>query len=377
MFEGFIEPGGILFVVLLIFLFLFLVQLFYYGFFFLRFAFYKEQPSLSKTEGVSVVICARNEYQQLEENLPIILTQDYSEFEVVVVNHASEDDTSFLLSRMSEQYPNLKIVEIRENINFFDGKKFPLSIGIKSASYDRVLLTDADCKPVSNQWIALMAAGFSKEKKIVLGYGACTSSTGLLNKLVRFDTVQIALQYFSYALAGIPYMGVGRNMAYRKSLFYEKKGFTSHYSINSGDDDLFINQAATHQNTRIVVDPDSFTFSASKKSFHEWWNQKKRHLSTGRYYRLKHKLLLSLYTLSTVLFYVIFALLLSFNYTIYPVLALFIVRLTMQLYIYRKTLTRLHEKGIWLLVPLFEIILILVNIVITGSAFLSKDTKWK
>jgi glycosyltransferase involved in cell wall biosynthesis len=377
MFEGFIEPGGILFVVLLIFLFLFLVQLFYYGFFFIRFAFYKERPSLSKIEGVSVVICARNEYRQLEENLPIILTQDYPEFEVVVVNHASEDESSFLLSQMAEQYPNLKIVEIRENINFFDGKKFPLSIGIKSASYDRILLTDADCKPKSNRWISLMATGFSKEKEIVLGYGAYTSSRNLLNKLVRFDTVQIALQYFSYALAGIPYMGVGRNMAYRKSLFYEKKGFTSHYFINSGDDDLFINKAATHQNTRIVVDPESFTFSASKKSFREWWNQKKRHLSTGRYYRLKHKFLLSLYTLSTVLFYSSFALLLSFNYTIFPVLALFIVRLTMQLLIYRKTLTRLHEKGIWGLVPFFEIILVLFNIVITGSAFLSKDTKWK
>jgi hypothetical protein len=278
---------------------------------------------------------------------------------------------------MAEQYPNLKIVEIRENINFFDGKKFPLSIGIKSASYDRILLTDADCKPKSNRWISLMATGFSKEKEIVLGYGAYTSSRNLLNKLVRFDTVQIALQYFSYALAGIPYMGVGRNMAYRKCLFYEKKGFTSHYFINSGDDDLFINKAATHQNTRIVVDPESFTFSASKKSFREWWNQKKRHLSTGRYYRLKHKFLLSLYTLSTVLFYSSFALLLSFNYTIFPVLALFIVRLTMQLLIYRKTLTRLHEKGIWGLVPFFEIILVLFNIVITGSAFLSKDTKWK
>ena len=377
MLDGFFEPGGIRFIFLLVFLFLFLVQLFYYGFFFLRFAYYKERSSPSKTEGVSVVICARNEYQHLQENLPIILTQDYPEFEVVIVNHASEDETSFLLSNMSEQYPHLKIVEIREDINFFDGKKFPLSIGIKSASYDRILLTDADCKPISKHWISLMSEGFSKEKEIILGYGAYIDSKSLLNKIIRFDTVHIALQYFSYALAGIPYMGVGRNMAYRKSLFYEKKGFTSHYSIHSGDDDLFINQAATRLNTKIAVNPESFTYSESKKTFKEWWNQKKRHLSTGRYYRWKHKLLLTLYTLSTLLFYVFFALLLSLNYTIYLVLALVILRLAMQLLIYRKILTRLHEKGIWLLVPLFEIILIFANFAFTGSAFLSKDTKWK
>jgi len=377
MLDGFFAPCGIFFIFLLIFLFLFIVQIFYYGFFFLKFARYQEPPTSAKTEGVSVVICARNEYHQLKENLPLILGQEYPDFEVVVVNHASEDDTAFLLSKMAEQYPQLKIVEIRQNLNFFDGKKFPLSIGIKSATHDLVLLTDADCKPVGTRWISLMAGGFSKEKEIVLGYGAYQGSNSLLNRLIRFDTVHIALQYLSFALAGIPYMGVGRNMAYRKSLFYENKGFTSHYSIHSGDDDLFINQAATRKNTRVVADPGSFTLSQPKKSFKEWWIQKKRHLSTGRYYRWRHKFLLGLYAFSTVLFYALFALLLSLNYTIFIVLALFILRLVIQLFIFRKTLARLNEKGIWLLVPLFEIMLILINTALTVSAFMSKETKWK
>ena len=361
MLDGFFSPGGYFFIFLLIFLFLIIVQLYFYGFLFLKFARYQEASSSEKTEGVSVVICARNEYHQLKENLPLILTQEYSDFEVVVVNHASEDDTAFLLSKMAEQYPHLKIVEIRENLNFFDGKKFPLSIGIKSAANDIVLLTNADCRPVGPHWISLMARGFSKEKEIVLGYGAYMSSNSLLNRLIRFDTVHIALQYLSFALAGIPYMGVGRNMAYRKSLFYENKGFTSHYTIHSGDDDLFINRAATRKNTRIVADPDSFTLSQPKMSFKEWWTQKKKHLATGRYYRFRHKFLLGLYTFSTVLFYAFFALLLALNYTIFPVLVLFILRLGVQLFIFRKTLVRLNEKGIWLLVPLFEIILILIN----------------
>jgi cellulose synthase/poly-beta-1,6-N-acetylglucosamine synthase-like glycosyltransferase len=379
MLDGFLAPDGTYIIFLLIFFFLFIIQLFYYGFFFLKFAQHKEPISAIKTEGVSVVICARNEYHQLKENLPLILDQEYPDFEIVVVNHASEDDTAFLLSKMAEQYPQLKIVEIRENLNFFDGKKFPLSIGIKSATHDLVLLTDADCKPVGPRWIALMAGGFSEEKEIVLGYGAYQDSNSLLNRLIRFDTVHIALQYLSFALAGIPYMGVGRNMAYRKSLFYENKGFTSHYSIHSGDDDLFINRAATRKNTRIVADPESFTLSHPKTNFKEWWTQKKRHLSTGRYYRWRHKFLLGLYTFSTVLFYTFFIILilLSLNYATFVVLFLFILRLVFQLFVFRKTLARLNEKGIWLLVPLFEIILILINSALTVSTFMSKETKWK
>lgn len=168
MLDGFIAPGGIFFVLILVYLSLFIVQFFFYGFFFLKFVRFQETSSPHKVEGVSVVICARNEYDKLKENLPLILTQEYSNFEVVVVNHASEDETALLLSALSEQYPRLKIVEIRENLNFFDGKKFPLSIGIKSAMNDLILLTDADCRPVSSKWITLMAGAFSKEKELFL-----------------------------------------------------------------------------------------------------------------------------------------------------------------------------------------------------------------
>jgi glycosyltransferase involved in cell wall biosynthesis len=379
MLDGFLNASGVYFYIFLVFLFLFFIQLFFYLFFFLKFARFREAPHSGKPESVSVVICARNEYHQLKENLPLILSQDYPSFEVVVVNHSSDDDTAFLLSKLAEQYPQLKIVEIRENLNFFDGKKFPLSIGIKSAAHDLVLLTDADCRPTGPHWIALMAGGFSDKKEIVLGYGAYESSKKLLNRLIRFDTVHIALQYFSFALAGIPYMGVGRNMAYRKSLFYENKGFTSHYNIHSGDDDLFVNRTATRKNTQIVADPESFTLSLPKTNFKEWWIQKKRHLSTGRYYQFKHIMLLGLYTLSTVLFYTLFGFLLSstLNFTTFAVSLIFLLRVVLQLLIFRKTLLRLHEKGIWMMVPFFEIILILINMALLVSTFMSKENKWK
>jgi hypothetical protein len=240
-----------------------------------------------------------------------------------------------------------------------------------------VLLTDADCRPVCPEWITRMVQGFAPNKDIVLGYGGYIRSPGLLNRLIRYDTIHIALQYLSYALAGIPYMGVGRNMAYRKSLFYQNNGFISHYNLHSGDDDLFINQAATRRNTSIVISPESFTLSQPKTTFRQWWMQKKRHLSTASYYRWNHKLLLGTYSLSTFLFYAFLAVLLAFGYNIWYVLALVFLRLAGQLFIFRKILTRFNEKGIWLFVPVFEFMMIFLNIALSVSMITSKETRWK
>jgi len=356
---------------------LLLIQLLYYWVVFVRLVIYKHKPATRDDKGVSIVICSRDGYAQLKENLPYVLDQDHPNFEVVVVNNNSDDDSAFLLARLAEEHPNLKIVEIRQNLNFFSGKKFPLSIGIKSAHHDLILLTDADCKPVTRKWLSFMQQAFDKSTDIVLGYGGYKKSGGLLNKLIRFDSVQIAIQYFSLALAGIPYMGVGRNMAYRKSLFFENRGFISHYNISSGDDDLFVNRVATKRNTRIVVDPDSFTLSEPKKSFSEWIIQKRRHLSTGMFYRWHHKMLLGAYTLSIVLFYALFVWLLVADYNISLVLALFSLRFISQLFIFRKCMIRLNEKSLWIFVPFLEIVILLINSSLSFTAMFSKPVRWK
>jgi glycosyltransferase involved in cell wall biosynthesis len=368
---------GIYSVVFFAFSGLLVVQLLYYWLIFIRLAVYRERAAGKDKSGVSVVICARNGYYNLKENLPFILDQDHPEFEVVVVNNGSDDDSSYLLSRMAEEHPNLKIVELPQNLNFFSGKKFPLSIGIKSAHYDLILLTDADCRPVTRKWLSLMQQSFGETTDIVLGYGGYKRSKGLLDKLIRFDTAQIAIQYLSYALAGIPYMGVGRNMAYRKSMFFENKGFISHYKISSGDDDLFVNRVAKKKNTRIITDPESFTTSAPKQSFAHWITQKRRHLSTGKYYRWKHKFLLGTYSISTALFIVLFICLMALNYNILLVLALFFVRFFTQYFIFRKCMNRLNEKGIWLLSPVLEVIILFINSSLSFTAIFTKPVKWK
>jgi len=355
-----------------------IVQLIYYWVIYGKVAFFKQKNEFVRSDQpVSVIVCARDEYYNLQENLPLLLNQDYSTFEVVVVNHGSEDETNYLLHDLADIHKNLKIVNVSQDLNFFTGKKFPLSIGIKSASYEVLLFTDADCKPGSNQWIRRMAANFTEETEIVLGYGAYDKSGSLLNLLIRFDTTRVAMNYLGFARAGMPYMGVGRNMAYRKSLFYKQNGFISHYRIQSGDDDLFINKAATAKNTRIEIQHEAHTLSAPKSTLSQWFRQKRRHLMTGGYYKTSHKFALGLFAITQVTFWASAIVLLALWFQPYIVIGIVVLRLFSQLLITGKVMKKLSEKGFLLLVPLFEIFLMLVSPFLTFANMLTKPVKWR
>lgn len=355
-----------------------LIQLIYYWLIFSRLAFYNsaKRPASEIKQPVSVIICAKNEYHNLVRFLPKILEQDYPEFEVVVVNDASDDDTFYLLRELADKYPALKLVNITQNLNFFIGKKFPLSIGIKSAKYDLVLLADADCLPAGPGWIESMQSVFTDKTEIVLGYGAYASQPGLLNLIIRYDTLMVAVQYMSLALTGMPYMGVGRNLAYRKSLFFDVGGFVKHYKIISGDDDLFINQVARGSNTRIQPLAEAHTYSRSKQTFGSWLRQKKRHLTTGRFYRTSHKLVLGLFSFSQLLFIGLLITLAILKVDWMLLSGIFALRLISQLIIIKKSMIRLNEKHFLLLSPLFEISLMLINLLLGFSGLFSKKTQW-
>jgi glycosyltransferase involved in cell wall biosynthesis len=295
----------------------------------------------------------------------------------VVVNHGSEDETNYLLRDMADIHKNLKIVNVSQDLNFFTGKKFPLSIGIKSASYEVLLFTDADCKPNSNQWVRRMAANFTEKTDIVLGYGSYNKSGSLLNLLIRFDTTRIAMNYLGFAQAGMPYMGVGRNLAYRKSLFFRNNGFISHYRIQSGDDDLFINKAASAKNTRIEIQPDAHTISDPKSTLSEWVRQKRRHLMTGAYYKPMYKFMLGLFAVTQVIFWVLAVFLLAVWFQPYIVLGLVALRLFSQLFITSKVMNKLSEKGFLFLVPLFELFLMIISPFLAFANMLNKPVKWR
>lgn len=356
----------------------FTLQMVYWWWIFAKLAFYKApKKELPSSVSVSVVICARNEYNNLRQNIPLLLTQEYPDFEVVVVNDCSDDDSDELLAEMARQDPRLKVVHLRQSLNFFQGKKFPLSMGIKSAKNEILLLTDADCRPESSAWISQMVKPYDTHVDIVLGYGPYEPHKGLLNKLIRFDTLHIGMQYLSLALAGKPYMGVGRNLSYRKLIFIQNKGFTSHYNIASGDDDLFISQVAHKTNTRIVVSEGSRTYSAPKNTFLEWAKQKRRHLSTGKFYSKNNKTILGTYYLSQLLFYAGFIWLLSLSFSPLVAISGFMLRLFTQLFLTKASMKQLGEKDLLLFSPFAEVILIVFNLMLSVINLFKKRDKWK
>ena len=378
MIQDIYAQNPLLFIALAVLAFITIIQLIYYWSIYGKVAFFRQKNEFVRSDqGVSVIVCARDEYHNLKENLPLLLAQDYSQFEVVVVNHGSEDETNYLLRDLAEVHKNLKIVNVPQDLNFFTGKKFPLSIGIKSASYEILLFTDADCVPASNQWLRRMAANFTEGTEIVLGYGAYSKSKSLLNLLIRFDTTRIAMNYLGFARAGMPYMGVGRNMAYRKSLFYRQNGFISHYRIQSGDDDLFINKAATGRNTRIEIQAEALTISKPKTSLDQWIRQKRRHLQTGSYYKPVHKFVLGLFAFTQTLYWALAITLLVLWYLPYVVLGIIGLRLFTQLLVTGKVMKKLSETGFLLLVPFFELFLMIISPILAFANLLSKPVKWR
>ena len=267
-----------------------------------RFVFFKRKSeTVLNNVGVSVIIAARNEEDNLYNNLEHVLTQDYPLFEVIVVNHQSSDDTKHILGALQKQYAHLKVIEIERNKHLKIGKKLPITLGVKGAKYNHLLFTDADCRPMSNQWIRGMAACFSEKKDIVLGFGPYYKTKGLLNALIRFDTLQIGINYYSFAINGMAYMGVGRNLAYKKSVFEAVGGFKSHYGIASGDDDLFIRDAATRENTSICISPDTYCYSDPKTTWGVWFKQKQRHFNTSGHYKVITKLLLGFFPIALLI----------------------------------------------------------------------------
>ncbi len=357
----------------------FTIHLLFYLFIYSRFAF-KPEKSHSDDRNyppVSVVICAKNEEPFLKKNLLHILQQDYPQYEVIVVNDCSADGTQYVLDDYKKEYPLLRPLQIQEDKVYKHGKKLPLTVGIRSARYEYLVFTDADCRPASNKWLKSLMNAFDDSTEIVLGYGAYDKKKGIINYLIRMDTFQIGLQYLSLGLAGMPYMGVGRNLAYRKSLFLKQKGFAPYSHIPSGDDDLFVNKAATRFNTRIALGPESITISEPKENMKEWMRQKRRHVSTARYYKFSSLLILGIKTFGQYLYMLAFVALL-FTYFWKLALIMAAVRLLLQLLIFNKAMEMLGETDLLVYSPIIEWLLLFgLYPGIAVSNMLFKRVTWK
>ena len=329
---------------------------------------------------VSVVVCAHNEHTNLQDYLSLLLNQDYPCYEVIVVDDSSEDGSDLLLERWSRQYSHLYHTFVPQGARVLSNKKLALTIGIKAANHDYILLTDADCCPESKYWIREMMTGFTQEQtEVVLGFSPYFEKKGLLNRLISYDTLFNGLQYMGMARAGKPYMGVGRNLAYKRETFFSTGGFKGLLSNRAGDDDLFVNRIATRTNTTVVCNRDSLMWSVPKTTWREWFYQKRRHLSVSPQYRTSSKIRLTLEPLSRGLLYagVISSFMLGGIEVRCTALALLLLRLLVQIITINIAAHRLGMRGYGIGQVAYDIILPLITLyMLITQPFQKKPLYW-
>jgi glycosyltransferase involved in cell wall biosynthesis len=345
-------------VLLALFLIMAIIQAWYWLRFYHKAAYARQNEVISPATlpPLSVIICARNEADNLSKFLPAVLEQDYPSFEVVVVNDCSEDNSYDILGEMMKRYPHLKVSIIQKDPGFTHTKKLAMLIGIKAAKNDLLVFTDADCRPATGNWLREVASAATDKAELIIGYGGYMPEKGILNRYIRYETMFVAMQYFGMAMTGVPYMGVGRNLAYRRNFFFSRGGFGPHNHILSGDDDLFVNRNATADNCSVMLSHESFTLSVAQKTVGAWAKQRRRHFSTAAYYKKEDKMRLFMEPFSRVAYYGLLIALLIMLASWPVVLLIALGRLIMRSVILRKAASTFNEDRLWFFSLFFDIL---------------------
>ena len=359
--------------VLILMVLLMVYQLYYY----LRYINFSNRKYIESNQStlpkVSVVVCAHNERENLENYLHTLLSQDYPEYEVIVVDDESEDNSLIVLEQYARQYPNFYHTFVPQGARVISSKKLALTIGIKAAHYDYILLTDADCRPESRNWIREMMKGYDHEStEMVIGFSPYFERETLLSGLISYDTLFNGLQYMGMARAGHPYMGVGRNLSYRRSTFFNNQGFQGLLDVRAGDDDLFVNKVTTNyrkrnhrkSNVNVVCNPDALTWSAPKTTWKQWMQQKQRHLSVSNKYTLTNKIRLTFepFTRGMIYALLLVTLLYGSHMLIAAVIALWLIRLLIMLLVMNRAARKLQLSRMGLEIILYDIFLPVITL---------------
>lgn len=354
-----------------------IIQILYWIIIFSRVAFAKSKPLKTADYPISVIICGYNEGHNFQQFLPKILEQKYPNFEVIVVNDRSTDNSAKILATFEKQHKHLSVIHLTDFDRVQRGKKTALTQGLKAAKYETVLLTDADCYPNSDLWIQTMANAVDADKIMGIAYVPFDKRPTFLNKFLRYDKIYIAIQYLSFALKGMPYMGAGANLIYRKALFFQSDGFKKHAHVASGDDDLFVSEVANKDNLAVVLQPESFIYCEPKDTFRQFYYQKSRHISTSWHYKIEHQLLLGILAQSHFWLY-IFALIAGFNVVLLPFLfAGIILRWLVMLFIFQKIATRFNEKDMTVWLPLMDILYVFYYFIFALPLIKGNNGRWE
>lgn len=336
----------------------------------------KRNRKTKKEIPVSVIILVKNQGEKLLKLLPLILEQAHSTFEIVLINNASSDETDDIIESFSEKHSNIKVVNVENNEAFWASKKYALTLGIKASKYDHLVFTNANCTPVSKDWISEMSKNFTSKKTIILGYKKYKKENSIFNIFVRFDNLLTALKCFGFSKMNSPYMAFEGNYAYDKATFFKVKGFINHMKINFGETDLFIKDASTKENTAFCISKNSFIETDAPKSFFKWFSEKKDTAFIKKEYQFKHRFLLNTFGFTKVLFYVL-ATILFFTYPYKITLSIVLFYGIAYYIIIGLSAKKLNEPQIIFFLPFLEIGLVLFQISIFISNLNSKPTLWK
>ena len=337
----------------------------------------KETPYISEGTGVSVIIAVNNELQNLKQLLPLIFAQTYDLFEVIIVDDRSSDESYEYLQDLSKNNSRLKVLTVNDLPDHLNSKKYALTLGIKSATYDQILFTDADCRPSSPNWIGSFAKAWNEKTSFVLGFSPYESKSGLLNYFIRFETLLTGIQYFASAVMGKPYMGVGRNLSYSKKLFLSNKGFHGFQNVMGGDDDIYVNKYASSHNATVALSGNSITTSIPKTNLSDYIIQKTRHLSAGKHYSFKSKIMLFFFTFTWMLTWALLPFIFistKFHILLGVLILLRYIIMGIVFYVFSKKATvKFNLLGLILLDFMFALYYFVIGI----KTLLTKQVKWK
>jgi glycosyltransferase involved in cell wall biosynthesis len=352
------------------------ILFFYHLYFHIRLLFVTGKELEARATPVSIIVVANNEFDNLQSLIPKLLEQDHPQFEVILVDDRSYDETYETYLAVSQSNSKLKFLRVDETPEASSAKKFSLTLAIKAAQYENLLFIDADCDP-TEQWAYQMSKRFSDKTEIVIGASPYASKAGFLNYLIQFETSMTALNYLSFALAKVPYMSVGRNWGFKKHLFLNNKGYHPHNKLKGGDDDLFLQKVITKQNYAICPHPDSLVKSIPKTNFTDWYDQKQRHYSVSKYYNFRSKFLLGNYLTTHLLSYILFAVLLfSQEFRLYSS-AIFLFRLLLFWIVSAKAFNKLASKVEWYMIPWFEFLNSVLVITFGLISLRATKIKWR
>ncbi len=332
--------------------------------------------SRNQVTPISVIVAAHNEEENLVKLIPILLDQNHHDFEVIVAVDRSNDESLAYLTALKATDNRLNFIDIKKTPSNYSHKKYALSEAIKIAKNNLLVFTDADCTPVSQDWLSIVAASFKDKTEIAIGYSPYLKISGLLNRFIRYETLLTAIQYFTFSKAGIGYMGVGRNMAYQRDLFLKNDGYSTHRHITGGDDDLFIGRLANQHNVSTYYGNQAFVNTLPEQSWGNYFKQKRRHLSVGKHYKQSHQILLTMLGVSQIMFWLTFVILATIKINLPLLVLCFAIRILLQNAFFIKGTREIGDNFEYIWILFLDLIHTLFLIVMGPIGFFTKKVKW-